>query len=129
MDSRRPCSLDEALEGLLHREVLRPSPGGLHRRITARVRYVALQNEECRRFRRACLSLAGVGAAVVGALGMAAWWLDLPARVATQTPGVRGHLDRLAATAWHSGYPVLALGGLTLALAAGAAFAMRRRMR
>lgn len=96
MQSKKQPDLLPPVEAVFQGEPLKPAPVGLRRRIEQRVRYVALQDKERRRFRESVA--AGVaGIVAFGAVaGFAAWQLSPLGRMAASTPGARGQLDRLA---------------------------------
>lgn len=101
MPSKRLRDLDAAIESLLEEEELRPAPFGLHRRIESRIRYVALQDRERRRFRE-LLAVGAAGTLAVGAMAALAAWHLSPVQGASDVAGAKGYVDWLWVNAAHS---------------------------
>ncbi len=119
MDPKRLSELDAFLNDAAKERCVREAPWGLRRRVETRVRYVALQNAERKRFFGAAsfgaCSLAGLAALMV----LTFWLFDLPGAFAAQMPGFWGHVDRAAAVLpagwWHyAGAGLSAVGALAL---------------
>jgi hypothetical protein len=95
MPLKKQPDIQAAVQSALQGERLRPAPVGMHRRIEQRVRYVALQDRERRRFRET-LAAGVAGIAALGTVAsVAAWHLAPLGRIAAETPGARGQLDRV----------------------------------
>lgn len=95
MRLKRQPDIKLTIESALKGECLKPAPVGLHRRIEQRIRYVALQDRERRRFRETVAAGAAGIAAFGTAAAVAAWHLSPLGRMAAETPGARGQLDRV----------------------------------
>lgn len=119
MDPKRLSELDAILNDAAKERYAREAPWKLRRRIESRVRYVALQNAERKRFFNAA-SMGAFGLAGLAALTiLVLWQFNLPGAFAAQMPGFWGHVDRAAAILpagwWHyAGAGLSAVGALAL---------------
>jgi hypothetical protein len=67
------------------------------------VRFIVMQDRERRRFRTVLMGGVSGALAVASVLALAAWYADLPGRLAARVPGLQGQMDRFFLDAAGSG--------------------------
>ncbi len=128
MPSKNSDWLDDAIDGALRSEALRPVPSSLHRNLGRRVRVVAMANAERRIFRR---RMAAAGALLVF-IGVSSWAVavvgDLEGIIQATVPGALGYYDYWSVTFAQWGWGIVAATVAGTCVLGAACYLIERRI-